>query len=218
MRFPMPIIRVAQDTPRALAFPFARTRPRRCAPIPSRSHRGASVFSCAVAWMLAGPIVASQAGAASRTGLLGAPASSAVLLPVECSDSGTGAPASLVIAVENRTPISGAFVSAQIRKGNFATNTTDPVDDDGSPSPSVFVNGGAGRYEVYVDKSSAGDEAFELTAQCFTGAGGTGLAAGTTIVSSSGGSVPSGGFGAWSLLAVALVVSALHALRRSVPV
>jgi hypothetical protein len=189
----------------------ARTASARTA---SRGRIGGLGLPFVLAVGLGGLLAAAGAEAASRTGALGAPASAAMLLPVECFDSGSGAPASLVIEVANRAPISGAFVSAQIRKGNFATSTTDPIDDDGLTSPSVFVNGGAGRYEVYVDKSGAGDEAFELTAQCFTGAAGTGLMAGTTILSTAGGSVPSGRFGAWSLLATALALTAMRALHR----
>ena len=112
--------------------------------------------------------------AATLQAALAPPAAASALLAVDCTNAGSGDPASLTVQVANLAPTSGAFVSAQIRKGNSATNTTDPVDADGSPSPAVFVNGGAGRYDVFVDKSGAGQESFEVTAQCWTGAGGTG--------------------------------------------
>ncbi|MFO0688311.1 MAG: hypothetical protein U0900_06360 [Myxococcota bacterium] len=162
-------------------------------------------------------LAASVAGAATRSGALGAAASASALLAVDCVDSGSGAPASLVIQVANLAPISGAIVSAQIRRGTLASNTTDPVDDDGGASPAVFVNGGAGRYDVFVDKTAAGAEFFELTAQCWTGAGGTGVPAGTSIASAAGGNVPTASPWGAVVLGLALVAVGLSPLasRRS---
>jgi hypothetical protein len=133
---------------------------------------------------------------------------------VDCSDSGSGVPASLVIQVANLAPFSGALVGAQIRKGTLATNTTDPIDDDGLASPAVFVNGGAGLYDVYVDKTSAGLESFELTAQCFTGAGGTGSPAGTSIAPAAGGDVPTASAHSALLLGAGLLLVGSASLRR----
>ena len=144
---------------------------------------------------------------------LASPASASALLAVDCANAGAGAPASLTVQVANLGPISGAFVSAQIRKGTSATNTTDPVDADGSASPAVFVNGGAGRYDVFVDKSGVGQESFEITAQCWTGAGGTGAPAGTSLFSSQGGGVATGSVAAVLLLGASLVAMATALLR-----
>jgi hypothetical protein len=158
-------------------------------------------------------LLASPTRAATRTGTLGAAASASALLAVDCVDSGSGVPASLTIQVANLAPISGAIVSAQIRKGLLATNTTDPVDGDANPSPAVFVNGGSGRYDVFVDKTAAGAEAFELSAQCWTGAGGTGAPAGTSIAAADGGAVPTGSPWGAILLGAALVVAGMSPLR-----
>lgn len=144
---------------------------------------------------------------------LASPASASALLAVDCANAGAGEPASLTVQVANLGPISGAFVSAQVRKGTAATNTTDPVDADGSASPAVFVNGGAGRYDVFVDKSGVGPESFEITAQCWTGAGGTGAPAGTSLFSSQGGVVATGSLGAALVLGASLVAMAIASLR-----
>lgn len=153
--------------------------------------------------------------AATFSGALASPAAAAALLAVDCTDSGSGAPASLTLQVTNSAPVSGAFVSAQIRKGNLATNTTDPVDGDAGASPAVFVNGGAGRYDVFVDKTGSGAEAFSVTAQCWTGAGGSGVAAGTAIRSAQGGSVPMSSLGGGLLaLGLSLVCASRAAARR----
>ncbi|MBK7951005.1 MAG: hypothetical protein IPK00_20150 [Deltaproteobacteria bacterium] len=176
------------------------------------AHRPALAIALVLAPAMA-LFVASPSRAATRSGSLGAAASASVLIAVDCADSGSGVPASLTIQIANLAPISGALVSAQIRKGNLATNTTDALDDDGNASPAVFVNGGTGRYDVFVDKTAAGAEAFLLTAQCWTGAGGTGVPAGTSIAAAEGGNVPTGsGWGA-ILLGLALVVAGLSPLR-----
>lgn len=152
---------------------------------PARAPRVATV-AVALACLLA----AGVAGAATFSGSLAADATDAVLLGVDCANDGAGAPASLTIAVRDLAPVAAPIVSAQIRKGFAAKNTSDAGDGDVGASPAVFVNGGAGRYDVYVDKNAAGAEAFELTAQCWTGAGGTGSPTGTTVFAAAGGAVP----------------------------
>lgn len=166
-----------------------------------------------LALALSGP---SLAVAATLQGGLASPAAASALLAVDCANAGSGDPVSLTVQVANLAPISGAFVSAQIRKGTSATNTTDPIDADGGASPAVFVNGGAGRYDVFVDKSGAGAESFEVTAQCWTGAGGTGSPTGTTLFSTAGGDVPTGSAGALVALAAGLLASAAASLRAPI--
>lgn len=171
-------------------------------------------LACLVGPLL-GIVVAAPVEASSLTGSLGSDASSAALLSVDCSNSGSGPPASLTIQVSNRAPVSGAVVSAQIRRANAATNTTDPVDDDGLPSPAVFVNGGEGVYDVFVDKSTAGSESFELVAQCWTGAGGTGAPAGTRIFGANGASVPGLGVVGALALCAGLATAGIRRLRAT---
>lgn len=157
----------------------------------------------------------SLADAATLTGDLGAAASASALLAVDCASDA----ASLTVQVTNLPPVSGAFVGAQIKKGNAATNTTDPIDGDGNPSPLVFVNGGTGRYDVFVDKTDAGTETYTVAAQCWTGAGGTGAATGTTLFSTQGSPVATGSFAARLMLAATLVAAgtSLLGLRARAP-
>ena len=84
------------------------------------------------------------------------------------------------------------MLSVQTQKGLLATNTTDAVDGDGSASPAAASNGGAGTYDVFVDKSAAGAESYVLTVQCTTGANGGGVPTGTllTPIATGASSVP----------------------------
>jgi hypothetical protein len=62
-----------------------------------------------------------------------------------------------------------------------ARNSTDAGDGDGASSPLVFVNGGTGKYDVFVNKTAAGEEDYLLTFQCTTAANGGGAPTGTEI-------------------------------------
>ena len=101
---------------------------------------------------------------------------------------------------------SSTLVSAQIQKGTRATNTTDLVSGDGAPSPTATIDGGAGIYDVFVDKTDAGVETYELDLRCMTGAGGTGAETGTAISGSE--SVPAMPLAAWLALGGALALAA----------
>jgi len=46
-------------------------------------------------------------------------------------------------------------------------------------SPHVSVNGGAGAYDVLIDKTAAGAESYTLSFHCMTGPDGTGVHTGT---------------------------------------
>ena len=150
------------------------------------------------------------AQADTQPGSLGADASAANLYQVTCSDDGSGPPASLVVAVQDTAPASAPLVSVQIQKGSAARNATDAVDGDAAFSPQVFVDGGAGVYDVFVDKSDAGDEGFVLSFQCTTGAGGTGSPTGTSIFPSVE-EVPLLPLAGW--LALAALLAALAPVR-----
>lgn len=134
-------------------------------------------------------LAAGEASAVTVAASLDAPAASANLYQVTCSDDGNGAPASLVAQVQDLAPVAAPLVSVQLQKGALATNVTDPNDADGAPSPLASLNGGAGVYDVFVDKTAEGAESYSLFAQCMTGTGGTGLPTGTSI-SPSGEPVP----------------------------
>jgi hypothetical protein len=143
------------------------------------------------------------ARAATQPGSLDAAAASADLLRVTCFDDGAGAPASLAVQVRDDAPSVAPLLSAQIRKGNAATNTTDPTDADAAFSPLAFVNGAAGVYDVFVDKSAAGAESYTLSFQCTTGSDGGGAPTGTSI-SPSTTPIPALPLLAWLALALVL--------------
>lgn len=166
--------------------------------------------------VLAGAVLGlpSSAGADTLAGNLPASATAARLLFLDCSDDGAGAPLSATVQVRDLAPVAAPLISVQLRKGTAATNSTDAVDGDGGASPLVFVNGGSGRYDVYVDKTEAGEEAFEVVAQCWTGAGGTGAATGTALSSATGTPVPLATGPGLAALAAGLFEVARRKLRR----
>lgn len=152
------------------------------------------------------------AQADTQPGSLATDAGAARYYQVTCSDDGSGPPASLVVAVRDVAPVAAPLVSVQIQKGSAARNATDAVDGDAGFSPSVFVDGGAGVYDVFVDKSAAGDEGFVLSFQCTMGAGGTGNPTGTSIFPSVE-EVPLLPFAGW--LALAALLAALAPVRSA---
>lgn len=134
---------------------------------------------------LAGTLVAvghaGRASALTQDGALEEPAELVDYYQVTCFDDGGGAPASLATQVRDAAPAAAPLVSVQTQKGFQATNSTDAVDADAGSSPLVWVNGGAGVYDVFVDKSGTGSENYTLTFQCKTGVDGGGEQTGTTI-------------------------------------
>ncbi len=157
-------------------------------------------IALSIAPSLAVALLAGEAIGASLVGTLPSSAIEATLLVVECSNDGAGEPVSLTIQVRDLAPISSPVVSLQARRGSSAKSTTDAGDGDAAASPSVAVNGGTGRYDVFVDKNAEGVEDFEVTAQCWTGTGGTGVPTGTSLFAPQGGAVPIGSI--WSRIAL----------------
>ena len=182
-------------------LPIARTRLRR-----ARGWRAAGRVIIAVAafWPLG-------AAAIVQPGSLDAPESDADLFRVTCTDDGSGAPASLRLELLATTAASSRLVSAQIQKGVRATNTTDPTSSDASPAPTVAVDGGPGIYDVFVDKSDAGAETYELDLACMTGAGGTGVPTGIQVEGDE--SVPATPLVGWLALLVGIAAGAAR-MRR----
>lgn len=151
-----------------------------------RAETGVCVKPPRIRWLafalgICALVLASSAEAVTGTGTLSADPADGELLRVECFDDGSGAPVALVARVEDMSASSPPFVSVQVVKGNAATNATDPVHADGSPSPAVFIDGGAGEYDVWVDKSGSGEKDWQLTLSCTTGAGGTGVETGILV-------------------------------------
>ncbi|MCB9725936.1 MAG: hypothetical protein H6748_17945 [Spirochaetaceae bacterium] len=131
--------------------------------------------------LLGAGLLATPAAALTATDTLAADAAAARFLQVTCSDAGAGIPASLAVSVRDLAPVAAPTVSVQIRKGDAATSASDAVDGDASASPVVWLDGGPGLYDVYVDKTDAGEEGYEIAVQCWTGSGGTGTATGTSL-------------------------------------
>lgn len=180
-----------------------------------RTGRGSRLHLPCFLLLLGGVLgLSHSAGAATLPGNLPASATAARLLFLDCADDGAGAPLSATVQVLDLAPVAAPLVSVQLRKGTAATNATDAVDGDGSASPLVFVNGGSGRYDIYVDKTDAGEEAFEVVAQCWTGAGGTGAPTGTTLASATGAPVPFASWPGQVALVTGLFAVARGALRR----
>jgi hypothetical protein len=145
----------------------------------SALRRCSLALSCISLLALAAP---ATGFAVERGGLLADAASAVDYYQVTCSNDGSGVPQSLAVQVRDRAPVSAPLVSVQAQKGFAATNTTDPMDGDSNPSPVAAVNGGAGAYDVFVDKSAAGPDGYSLTAECKTGLDGAGGTTGTAIV------------------------------------
>jgi hypothetical protein len=151
---------------------------------------------------------------ATQPGTLEVDASATDYFQVTCSGDGAGAPASLVAQIRDEAPAAAPLLSVQIQRGSAATNSTDAIDGDASPSPAVFVNGAAGTFDVFVDKTAAGAESYTLTATCMTGAGGTGAPTGTAIVGTEATGVVPALSPVGALLLGASLLAAGVALRR----
>jgi hypothetical protein len=144
-------------------------------------------------------------------GTLGDGAAASDYYEVTCSDDGSGAPASFSAQVSDEAPGAAPVVSVQVRRvqgGVYnARNATDPTDADGLPSPVAIVNSGAGTYDVFVDKTSAGEEDYLLMYLCTTAANGGGVRTGTEITDTSvAAPVPALGFVAQLALGVLLLL------------
>ena len=99
----------------------------------------------------------------------GANASATALAAVSCFDDGNGAPAGLFAQIIDLSePVDGLLVSLQLYKGLQATNTTDPVSGDADFSVGVQLDGGAGVYQLLVNKTKAGAKRFDVVWHCMT--------------------------------------------------
>jgi hypothetical protein len=154
------------------------------------------------------------AGTVLVAGTLEADAAATDYFQVTCSDDGSGAPASLIARLRDDSPSATPMLSVQIQRASSATNGTDQVDGDASWSPLVFVNGGAGTFDVFVDKSAADAESYGLEFTCMTGAGGSGVPTGTAFVGTeSAAAVPA--LSVFGVLALGAGLLAAAALLRS---
>ena len=127
-------------------------------------------------------LTAGIAVAHTQTGSLGADPIATDYYQVTCSDDGSGEPASMIVQMTNNSAGGTQSVTALAHKGLVATSSTDTVGGGSSAGPLTWVNGAGGVYEVFVTKAAAGAVNYTLTYHCLTGANGTGLHTGTTIV------------------------------------
>jgi hypothetical protein len=162
--------------------------------------------------LIAALLLAGDAAALTQPGSLGNPASEVDFYRATCSDDGSGAPASLLAQVLDAGPFAAPVLSVQIQKGALATNATDAVDGDAGASPAVFVNGAAGNYDVFVDKSDAGAESYQLSVQCMTGANGGGVPTGTALAPIATGEIAAPALTPSGLLALAAGLAAAGCL------
>lgn len=115
-------------------------------------------------------LVGGQAAAHTFTLSLGDDAGATDHYGVICSTDGGYDTDHLYLRVQNTTPNS-PLLSAQVRKGSLATNTTDPVSGDGEASPASKIQGGNGVYDVTVDKTGAGSVVYIITVHCMDASG-----------------------------------------------
>jgi hypothetical protein len=132
-------------------------------------------------WLVLLCAASGAAAAHTQEGSLGDPASSTDYYQVSCTDDGSGVPASMMAQVLHRD-LATVTVATLIFRGTSAITTADAAGGDAQASPPVYVNGGDGVYNMFVQKTGAGSVNYTLTYHCMTGANGTGLHTGTTIV------------------------------------
>ena len=106
----------------------------------------------------------------SFTFTLGQAAGATHFFGVICSTEGGNDTDHLFLELRNTTPNAPAL-SAQVIKGQLATNTTDPVGGDAAFSPASRTRGGNGLYHVLINKSGPGVLTFTVNAHCLDASG-----------------------------------------------
>ena len=101
---------------------------------------------------------------------LGQAAGATHFFGVVCSGEGGSDTDHLFLELRTTTPNAPA-VSAQVIKGQLATNTTDPVGGDATFSPASRTRGGNGLYHVLINKSGPGVVVFTVNAHCLDATG-----------------------------------------------
>ena len=80
-----------------------------------------------------------------------------------------GEPDGLFVQIKDLSaPVSGLYISVQVYKGTQAINITDTISGDADFSQGVQLNGGAGTYQLMLNKTDVGAKAFELVWHCMT--------------------------------------------------
>lgn len=131
----------------------------------------------ALALLMSGSQLANAHGISNEP--LGAPIGATDYHQIKCFNNGTGNASRLDIQIKDNSA-GKAILSAQVKKGVLAANTTDLDGNDefSTYSPLVFVTGGNGIYDVLVNKTAAGARFYDLSYHCKTKSG---AHAGTTL-------------------------------------
>ncbi len=102
-------------------------------------------------------------------GVLDTPVSTVNYYYVDCgSDPDT---VSLYFHIVNNSAVGAPLVSAQVIKGNYVGNFTDPINGDAGWSRDQVIPGGNGLYSVLVDKNGSGIVSYEFEAHCYDSLG-----------------------------------------------
>ncbi|WP_052808163.1 hypothetical protein [Methyloterricola oryzae] len=138
--------------------------------------------AAAAATLLAMGAYAGGAFAHTQGGGLGGSAAAVDYYQVTCSNDGSGAPLSLEAQIADNSG-NGSRAIALIQKGNLASNATDATEGDGIAAYGafVFVNGGAGVYNLSVAHTAAAADTYQVQFHCMTGNNGTGVHTGTAV-------------------------------------
>lgn len=115
--------------------------------------------------LAAAALSAAVAHAHSYVFTLGEAAGATHYFGVICSTDGGYETDHLYLQLQVHTT-GGPLVSAQVVRNGTATNITDPVNGDASPSPASRTRGGNGVYQVLINKSGVGAVTFGVTAHC----------------------------------------------------
>ncbi|CAK0758840.1 exported hypothetical protein [Gammaproteobacteria bacterium] len=113
---------------------------------------------------------AANAPAHTFTFSLGSAAGATDYYGVICSTDGGASTDHLLLQIRSDTP-NGPLVSAQVRKGAMATNTTDPVSGDAEYSPASQTRGGDGLYDVMINKTGPGTVVYTVVVHCLDASG-----------------------------------------------
>jgi len=94
------------------------------------------------------------------------------LAQITCSSEGSEPTDHLLARIrDNSPPVPGLLVNLQIFKGNRAISITDTVSGDAEFSSFIPLQGGNGVYYVMVNKTNAGERAFDLEWHCTAASG-----------------------------------------------
>lgn len=112
-------------------------------------------------------VLAHSAGA--TLGAAGTNPSATALAAVSCFDDGNGKPEGLFVQIKDESdPEPGLLINIQLYKGLQAISITDPISGDADYSEGVQLNGGAGVYQLIVDKTGIGPRRFDVIWHCMT--------------------------------------------------